>query len=110
MILYNPTKSEQKFLYGAYPYVFKPKESRTLPDEVAIWAMDRGNRNLVKYDASYDREMTQTDMVYSEIEWNKLKTLASNRKLFKPGMTRVALEKALEEYDSAGRTLPQSSN
>ena len=108
MILFNPTKIEQKFVYGHIPYVFKPKESRTLSDETGKWGLTRGNRNLVKYDASYDREMTTTDMVYSEMAWNQLKTLASNRKLFKPGMTRVALEKALEDYDSVRGTLPKS--
>ena len=110
MLLYNPTKSEQRFYYGHIPYVFKPNESRTLDDNVAVWALKRGNRNLVEYNASYDREMTSTDMVYEEMPWKKLVSIASARKIFKPGTPRKELEALLKEYDTETGTLQESFN
>lgn len=106
MLLYNPTDVEQKFYHGHIPYVFKPKESKTFPDVVGKWALKRGNRNLVEYSPVYDREMLSTDMDYEKMNWRKLVTLASGRKIWKPGTTKEKLLKLMKEYDGTqGRTI-----
>jgi hypothetical protein len=105
MILYNPTDVEQKFYHGHIPYVFKPKESRTLPDDVGKWGLKRGNKNLVEYTAMYDKEMLSTDMDYEKMNWRNLVALASARGMFKPSMKRDTLLQLLKDYDTERRTL-----
>jgi O-methyltransferase involved in polyketide biosynthesis len=111
MILYNPNKNKVEFLCGGVRYYMNPKESKTFPDNVALHALERSKVGLVEYSPIYDREMTETDIEYVDMPWNKLKTLGSNRKLFKPGITRFDLEKALKDYDIAqGRTVQEPFN
>ena len=110
-MIYNPTDTEQKFYYGGIPYVFKPKESRTFEDVLETFALTRGNRNLVKYNPSFDKEMEHTDMDYQTMPWRKLVQLGAARGVFKKPVKREILIKALEDYDNeSGRTLPQPSN
>lgn len=101
MILFNPTEVEQKFYYNAYPYVFKPKESKTLPDFVAEFGLKRGNKNLVKYTALYDKQVLVTDINYDTMPWKQVISLASARKLFQVGkhFTREDLVAKLKDYD-----------
>lgn len=111
MFIYNPTDTEQKFYYGGIPYTFRSKESRDFSDEIGTFALKRGNRNLVLYNPSFDKEMEFTDMDYKTMPWNKLRNLASARKVFTPGVKREDVEKALEEYDNAQTgTLPESTS
>jgi len=87
------------------------KESREFPTHIAEHALERSKVGLVVYHPAYDREMTKTDMNYATMEWGKLVSLASNRKIFKPSMKRDEVERLLNDYDkSQGRTLQKSPN
>jgi hypothetical protein len=113
MILYNPSEEEQRFYYGHIPYVFRSKESRTLPDEVGKWGLKRGNRNLVEYSPVYDEEMLVTDMNYDTMPWKKVISLASARGLYGPrmGLKRERVLELLKQYDDTkARTLSEPSN
>lgn len=111
MILFNPNKEPVEFMYGGQTYIFKPKESRNLPDNVAEHALERQHAPLVEHTPMYDKQVEVSDTVYSELPWRKLVSMASARKVHKIGMSRPDVEKAMEEYDqSQGRTLQESTS
>jgi len=103
MIIFNPTNFNVEFRYGGQTYIFKPKESRNLPDNVADHAINRQHAPLVEHTPAYDKEVEISDTKYSEIPWRKLVAMASARGIFKPGTTRPALEKIMEEHDQLER-------
>ena len=111
MILFNPTKEKVEFRYGGVLVVFKPKESKNLSDAVADHALNRSKVPLVEQTPMYDSQVEYTDVSYANMPWKNLIQLASKRKLFVPGTSRIELERLLNEYDLKLRgTLPQSSN
>lgn len=103
MILFNPTNFNVEFRYGGTAYIFKPKESRDLPDHVAEHAINRAHAPLVEHTPMYDSQVEISDTKYSEIPWRRLIQMASARGVFKPGTTRAELEKIMEEYDNEQR-------
>ena len=106
MILFNPDTKPVEFRYGGQVFIFKPKESRNLPDEVATHALERSHAPLVEHTPMYDKQVEISDTIYSELPWRKLVSMASARGVHKIGMNRIQTEKAMEEYDqSQGRTL-----
>jgi hypothetical protein len=106
VILFNPDTKPVEFRYGGQIFIFKPKESRNLPDEVALHALERQHAPLVEHTPMYDKQVAFSDTVYSELPWRKLVSMASARGIFKPGSSRAEVEKNMEEYDqSQGRTL-----
>ena len=106
MQLFNPNKDPVEFRYGGVSYIFKSKESRELPEHVALHAIERCHVPLVVHTPMYDREVEISDTIYSEMPWRKLVQMASARGIFKPGTKRADVEKIMEEYDhSQGRTI-----
>ena len=98
MILFNPTNNPIEFRHGGVTYIFKPKESRNLPDLVAEHAINRAKVPLVEHTPMYDKQVAFSDTAYSEIPWRKLVQMASARKIFKPGTPRAQVEKDMEEF------------
>jgi enhancing lycopene biosynthesis protein 2 len=111
MQLFNATNKEVEFVCGGVHYIFKPKESRDLPEYVALHALERAHAPLVVYTPAYDRQVKISDTVYSEMPWRKLVQMASARGVFRPGTARPQVEKDMEEYDNRIRgTLQESPN
>ena len=102
-ILFNPTNFNVEFRHGGTTYIFKPKESRDLPEHVAEHAMNRAHAPLVEHTPMYDKEVEISDTKYSDIPWRKLVQMASARGIFKPGTARPELEKIMEEHDIESR-------
>lgn len=110
MLLFNPGTTPVEFMFGGQTYVFKPKESRDLPDNVAEHAINRYHAPLVIHTPMYDKQVEISDTVYSEMPWRKLVQMASARGIFKPGTSRPEVEKMMEEYDVSQRgTLQEPS-
>jgi len=107
VILFNPGKDPVEFRFGGQSFIFKPKESRNLPDEVAKHALERQHAPLVEHTPMYDKQVEISDTVYSEMPWRKLVQMASARGIFKPGIARAAVEKLMEEYDESQRGIVQ---
>jgi hypothetical protein len=111
MILFNPNKKPVEFRCGGQIYIFKPGESRELDEYTALHALNRQHAPLVEHTPMYDKEVKFSDTKYSKLPWRKLVQMASARGLFKLGISRPDVEKALEEYDiQQRRTLPSTSN
>ena len=105
MQMFNPTKKTVEFRYGGEPHVFKPGESKALPDHIAKHAIRRARAPLVEHTQTYDKDVAFSDTKYSNMGWKAIQGLASSRGLFKLGMSRSDVEEALEKYDSETRTL-----
>ena len=103
MILFNPTTNKVEFFFDGQLFKFEPKELRTLPDHIAIHALERSKVPLVEHTPMYGREVVSSDIYYNSMPWKDLLRMASARKLFKPGTPRVEVERLLEEYDRKQR-------
>ena len=113
MIVYNPNDRQVEFFYGGALFKFQPKESRTVDEAMGEFILNRARVGLVEYNVGYDSEMKVDDFNYDTMPWRKLVSLASARKLFKPGsgMDRKNLIEAIKAYDNEKRgTLPNPSN
>lgn len=98
-------------MHGGQTYIFKPGESRELPEHVALHALERQHAPLVVHTPMYDNQVAFSDTEYSKLPWKKLVQMASARDLYKFGDNREKIEKALEDYDfKQGRTLQSTSN
>lgn len=103
MQLFNPNDFIVEFYVGGRRYEFKPKESKDLDEYVANHALERQRKPLVVHTPMWDKQVEYSDIKYSELPWRKLVSMASARGVFKPGASREAVEKAMEEYDLTER-------
>jgi len=110
LILFNPTNKIVEFRCGGITYIFKPKESKTLPDKVAEHAIERAKAPLVEHTPVYDSQVEFKDVVYKELPWKQLVQMASARGIFIPGDKRADVESKMEDYDGKRGTLQESSD
>lgn len=108
MLLFNPNDRIVEFLHGGIPYVFKPKELKTLPEVVALHALERVHAPLVVHTPMYDKEVEYKDVVYKELPWKELVQMASARGIYSFGDKRADVESKMEDYDSKGRIIQES--
>ena len=96
-ILFNPFPYEVEFMRDRKIYKFKPYENRPLDGVVAYHALNMANCGLVEYDPKIHDDKVKVDSIdYSKMPWKRLVSLGSERGVFKPGMQREELEKALD--------------
>ncbi len=95
-ILFNPTSEEIEFMCGGLIYIFKPGEKKNLDGFPAHHALVEVNTGLVEYEGQ-ESEPIESDL--NEMPWKQLVSLASTEGVFKPGMKKEELIKAMEEKD-----------
>lgn len=108
MILYNPSKKSVEFMFGGRVFIMAGGEIRDFPIEVAEHALNRSKVGLVEYSQCYEKEVVRSDIRYEDMPWRNLVSMASGRKIFKPGMPREKVIEAL--YGSEGRTSQKPFN
>lgn len=103
MLLFNPTENNVELRYGGQLFIFRPKESKDLPEHIVKHFIKTTNSPLVIQTPMYDKQVEYSNVDYYNMPWKKLVQMASTRGLFTPGTKRVALEKMMEEYDQQTR-------
>lgn len=101
-ILYNPKDTKVEFMYDHQVYIFNPGEKRVLSGDVANYALKFINSGLLEYDGLNEPEGVNSGVAYDKMPWKKVVSLASKKGLFKPGMKKEEVYKALEESDVQG--------
>jgi hypothetical protein len=101
-----------EFPYGGQRYFFAPKEVRTVEKQMGEFILNRARVGLVEYKEAVGRAEAFSESNYSAMPWRELVALGSARGVYKPGSTmkKAELIKLMEEYDSQGGTLPNTSN
>ena len=100
MNLFNPTKETIEFKCGGITYIFKPKESKELSEYIALHALERAKVPLVEHTPMYDKEVEITDVSYYKLSWNKIRSMAAARGLYKIGQSRQEIIELMEDYDN----------
>jgi hypothetical protein len=98
-ILYNPKDSVVEFMCGGKTFIFQPGEKRNLDGFVADHALRFVNTGLKEYIPGKDEEIKTSGVAYDTMPWKKVVSIASARGVFKPGVSKKEVIKALEELD-----------
>jgi hypothetical protein len=99
-IIFNPNNKEVEFMYDHQSYVFGPGEKKNLNGSVAWHALRMVNAGLKEYVPETDDALVEsTNIAYDKMPWKEVVALASARGLFKPGMLKTEVLKALAEAD-----------
>jgi hypothetical protein len=102
-ILFNPTNRIIEFMYDHQSYKFQPGEKKLLDGLVADHALRDMNTGLKIYvPETDDSAVSSTNVAYDKMPWKQVVSLASARGIFKPGMSKTAVLKALAETDVKG--------
>jgi len=100
-ILFNPKSEPVEFMYDHQSYIFKAGEKKLLDGAVAFHAIRHADAGLKEYEPeSDDILLGSSDVAYDKMAWGKLKTLASQKKVFKLGMKKDEVIKAIIESDA----------
>lgn len=97
-ILYNPTGQKVEFRCGGISYAFKPGEKKALDGYVAYHALNMVNTGLQELHLDDTEAVSQApegEIDYESMPWKKLVSLASEKGIFKPGMSKDDLIKEL---------------
>ena len=108
MRLFNPNDFKVEFIYGGKRGSMDPQESREFSEAEVEYILERFKAPLVKYHPIHDKKITKTDMDYDTMAWKDLVSLASARRLFKPGTPKQEVLDKLRDYDDKIRTLQES--
>lgn len=101
MTLFNPKNETVEFMYDHQSYIFAPGEKQLVEYEVGNHALRFVNTGLKEYFPETDDEVvTSSNMAYDKMPWKEVVSMASARKIFKPGMSKEAVFKALAEADA----------
>lgn len=101
MTLFNPKSEKVEFMYDHQSYVFAPGEKQLVEWEVGDHAIRFVNTGLKEYvPETDDKEVTSSNMAYDKMPWKEVVSMASARGIFKPGMGKDAVLKALVESDN----------
>lgn len=95
-IVYNPTNKKIEFMCDRMCYIFEPGEKRILEGFVAYHALFQTNSGLVEYDG---KDTRPAGLDYDNMPWRTMVSLASEAGIFKPGMRRDTLIRALRDLD-----------
>jgi hypothetical protein len=99
-IIFNPKNETVEFMRDRQSYVFQPGEKRMMEGSLADHALRFAKAGLKEYEPGTDDEaVTSSNVAYDKMPWRELVALASKRGLFKPGMEKEAVLKALIEAD-----------
>ena len=102
-VIFNPNNEEVEFMCGSKIEKFKPGEKRLLDGFVAYHALTHVRVGLKEYEPGTDDEsVTSSNVAYDKMPWKSVVALASERGLFKPGMTKKEVMKLLAEADEQG--------
>lgn len=97
-VLYNPTDKKVEFMCNGICYIFLPYEKKVVEGFPAYHALNHVNTGLVVYNIE-EAAVAKEGMAYDKLPWKKLVALGSKEGVFKPGMPKEDLIKALEELD-----------
>ena len=95
-ILFNPKNETVEFMCGGLAYIFMPGEKKSLDGFPAHHALKETNTGLVEYEG---QESGPIESDLNEMPWKQLVSLASTEKIFRPGMKKEEIIRALEEKD-----------
>jgi len=106
-ILENKTKKTVEFFYDGKPVIFKSGEKRPVDGAVARHALKTVNTGLTEISldsalgavAVEDKEdvvKLDEDVDFYKLPWQKLRNYASSKGVFKTGMSKADIFKALE--------------
>ena len=106
-ILFNPTGKEVEFMCGGLIYILGAGEKRLFEGFVAHHALKEVHTGLVEYEGQDSEPMSD----FAKMPWRQLVSLGSTEGVFKPGMAKDELIKALEglDGDKAG-AIPESTS
>ena len=90
MLLKNPKNKLVEFYYDSKPYQLEPGEVRDFPKHIVKHATITTNTGLI--------EIEETKKIES-LPWKQLVSKSSELGIFKSGMSREVLIKALEEHE-----------
>lgn len=104
-ILFNGTGKTVEFMCDNRVYIFKPGEKKNVDGWVAYHALTQVRTGLTEYKFEEEQEgsiaITVDNVDYVNLPWRKLVSLASERGVFKPKMTKDEVVKALVEADGS---------
>ena len=107
MRIFNPTNKEVVFLHGGMGEIIGPGEVREIDDRLRVFFLEQARElGLVEYSG----QIAVTNIDYKAMPWRELVSLASKRGVFKPGASRKATMKAMEDYEQTRRTLQEPVN
>ena len=99
-VIFNPNNEEVEFMYDHKVHILAPGEKRLFEGHIAKHAVEMVNAGLKVYEPEDDDSLVATSNVaYDKMSWNAIKTLASQRGVFKLGMKKTEVVKALVELD-----------
>jgi len=110
-ILYNPFDREVEFMCDRQVYKFLPRERRNLEGFVAYHALKETNTGLIEYVPGKDEEVSISSVEYERMPWKQVVSIASKREIFRPGMGKLEVIKALVKSDDEykGRIIQKST-
>lgn len=97
-VLYNPSEERVEFRCGGESHVFEPGEKQNLDGFVAHHALTEVNTGLKEYIPG-EGDVKVSNVAYDRMPWRKIVSLASERGVFKPKMTKEETIQALVEAD-----------
>ena len=95
--LYNPTNEEIEWYVGGIRYFLGAHKREVFDGFVADHALNYTNTGLVEYEPESVEEVEESHVGYEKLPWRELVKLASKEGVFKPGMKKDELLKALNE-------------
>lgn len=98
MIILNPKNEQVEFMHNHIVYVFRAGEKKLLDDAPAKHALKESKAGLVVYDGSMD-EGVVGEIDYASMPWKEVVSMASKRGVFKPGMKKDDVYRALKDAD-----------
>ena len=102
-VMFNPSDERIDFMYDHQTYVFEPGEKKLLNKAVTDHVIRFLNSDLKVYEPETDDiAVTSSDVAYDKMSWLDVKSLAAKRGLFKLGMKKDEVIKALVEADEQG--------
>lgn len=110
-LMHNPSNKEKEFMCGGTTYLFAPGEKRILDGVVADHALKEDGLGLLEVGVDTDTQIDGVEVSklpkvdYNKMPWKKLIGIAGDAKVYKIGMDRPSVERALEEYDGQRGTL-----
>lgn len=100
-VVFNPRYETVEVMWGGQAEKFRPGEKKLVPADAAYHFVHEVNAGLKYYEAGKDDEQVmKTTFSYASMPWRDVVSLASKRKLFKPGMGKEKIYKALIEDDN----------
>ena len=102
MMLHNPTDVEKEWRYDGESHILGPGEKDIFEGVVANHALKEDGLGIVKFiskDMQPEVVVVADNVDYNTLKWRDLVRIASDSGVFKPGMKKDEVLKALKEMD-----------